>query len=53
MDRLDTLKAHLADLAKALDLHGIGGAAIARAAITAIDELESQLRRPPRDVQAA
>lgn len=54
MDRNDTLKSRLAELADYLDRRDLGGAAIARAAIAAIDELESQLRRPPRaDPEAA
>ena len=48
MDRNDTLKLLLADLATLLDApEGPGGGAIPLAAITAIEELESQLRRPP------
>lgn len=50
MDRNDTLKLHLAELAKLLDApDGIGGGAICLEAISAIEELESTQRRPPTE----
>ncbi len=49
MENIDTLKVLLADLAEHLDRpEGEGGGAIPLAALTVIEELESQLRRPPR-----
>lgn len=49
MDRNDTLKLLLSQLAEVVDSpEGPGGGAICLMAITAIEELESQRRRPPR-----
>jgi hypothetical protein len=49
MDRNDTLKLLLAQLAEVVDRpEGDGGGAICLMAITAIEELEYQCRRPPR-----
>lgn len=54
MDRNDTLKLLLKDLAEHLDApDGVGGGAICLSAISAIEELESTQRRPPSDDKEA
>lgn len=54
MDKNSTLKLLLSQLAEAVDgPEGPGGGAICLAAITAIEELETEQRRPPREDRPA